>query len=96
MEPEQALERDLVELDDDAVDLVLHGVPVLAEVRDELPDTVEGVDDLVVLRGGQAPFVQQLVGMREPVDLEALTGADAVHHHVQRAGGGDLRVLLAQ
>ena len=38
---EAALERDLVELDDHAVDLVLHGVPVLAVVRDELPYAVE-------------------------------------------------------
>ena len=27
--------------------------------------------------------------MREAVDVEALPGADAVHHHVQRAGRGD-------
>ena len=53
---EPALEPDLVELDDDAVDLVLHGVPVLAVVRDELPYAVEVVDHLVVPGGGQAPL----------------------------------------
>lgn len=56
----------------------------------------EGVDDLVVLGGGQTPGVEQLVGRGEAVDAQALVGADAVHHHVQRAGGGDLGVLLAQ
>lgn len=91
-----SLERDLVELDDDAVDLVLHGVPVLAVVRDELPYAGEGVDDPVVLGGGQAPGVEQFVGRGEAVDAQALVGADAVHHHVQRAGRGDLGVLLAQ
>src|SRR3712207_8694481 len=51
-----ALERDLVQLDDDAVDLVLDGVPVLPEVRDELPHLVERVHHLVVPGGGQAPL----------------------------------------
>ncbi len=94
---EAALERDLVELDDDAVDLPLHGVAVLAEVRDELPDAVEAVDHPVVAGNGQAPGLQQVVGLGEAGQAgEALQGADAVDHHVQGAGGGDARVLLAQ
>ncbi len=40
--------------------------------------------------------MQQLVGVRLAVDVEADPGADAVHHHVQRARRGDQCVLLAQ
>ncbi|MDH6188417.1 hypothetical protein M2168_001449 [Streptomyces sp. CZ24] len=71
---EAALEGDLVELDDDAVDLVLDGVPVVAVVPDELADAVESFDHLVVAGGGQAPGAQQVVGVREAVDGEALAG----------------------
>src|SRR5690606_12005890 len=95
---EAALERDLVQLHDDAVDLVRHGVAVLAVVRDELPDALDAVDHLVVRRGGQAPGLEQVVsvGPAGVAPGEALQRADAVHQHVQRAGGGHARVLLPQ
>ncbi len=96
---EPALEPDLVELDHDAVDLVLDRVAVLAVVGDELPHALQPVHDLRVGGGGQAPLAQQVVGVRETAEvllLEALQGADAVHDHVQRPGGGDAGVLLAQ
>lgn len=72
------------------------GVAVLPVVGDELPYVLDAVDHPVVPGGGQAPFVQQLVGLGEAVDVEALAGADAVHDHVERAGRGDAGVLLAQ
>ncbi len=75
---------------------MLDRVPLLAEVRDELPHLRQRADHPVVPGGGQAPAAQQVVGVRLVVDVEADPGADAVHHHPQRAGGGDQRVLLAQ
>lgn len=69
---------------------------MVAVVPDELAHAVESFDHLVVAGGGQAPGAQQVVGVGEAVDGEALAGADAVDDHVQRAGGGDPGVLLAQ
>ena len=46
VEPEPALHRDLVDLDDDAVDLVLDVVPVLAVVVDVALHAGQVVDDL--------------------------------------------------
>ena len=93
---ELALDRGLVDLDDDAVDLVLDAVAVLAVVGDELLHLVDGGEHAVVRGDGQAPLRQQLVGLGLPGQLEALAVADAVHQHVQRPGGRDAGVLLAQ
>src|SRR3954465_14108307 len=49
---EPALQRDLVDLDDDAVDLVLDRVPVLPVVLDEVPHTGEALDHLAQGAGG--------------------------------------------
>ena len=91
-----ALHRDLVDLDDDPVDLVLDGVPLLAhplDVRDDVRDVVE---HLSVPAGGQAPGSEPVVGLRLAGDLDAAPGAQAVHHQPQGTAGRDPRVLLAQ
>ncbi len=59
---EPALQRDVVDLDDDAVDLVLDVVPVLAVVGDELPHLGERRQHLDLVAGGQAPGGQRVVG----------------------------------
>ena len=50
---ELVVQGELVDLDDDAVDLVLDVVPVLAVVLDEVVGALRGVDDAVV-RGWSA------------------------------------------
>ncbi|CAB4906100.1 unannotated protein [freshwater metagenome] len=94
--PETTLQRDLVDLDHHAVDLVLDGVPLLAVPLDVGPDRLEVGHDLVALAGGQAEGLELLVGLGLALHLEAGAGADAVHQQTQRAGGGDAGVLLPQ
>ena len=91
-----ALEADVVDLDHDAVDLVLDVVAVLAVVLDELLHRLETLDDLGPVAGRQAPGRQGGVGLRLCPGLEARACPDAVADHAQRTGGGDLGVLLAQ
>ena len=59
VEPEPPLHRDLVDLDDDAVDLVLDGVPVLAVVVDVALHAGQVVDDLEPLADRQTPAAQR-------------------------------------
>ena len=94
--PQPALQADVVDLDHDAVDLVLDVVAVLAVVLDELLDRLEALDHLHPVAGRQAPGLQGGVRLGLGRGLEALASADAVADHAQGAGGGDLGVLLAQ
>jgi hypothetical protein len=91
-----ALDHDLVDLHDDAVELVLDAVPLLAEPRDVGLDLLDGVQDLVVRGHRQAPLAEEVVRLRLPGQLEALAVADPVDQHVQRSRRGDAGVLLAQ
>ena len=93
---ELALHRDLVDLDDDPVDLVLDVVPVLARVHDEGLDLLDRVDDPEVVGHRQPPCLRALVGLALPLQLEPLALADAVDEHAQLAARGDARVLLPQ
>ena len=93
---EPALQGVLVDLDDDAVDLVLDRVPLLLGLLDEGPDRLEVVDDPEAVAHRQPEVAQPVVGRRLPVDLEAPVRPDAVHDEPQRPGGGDPRVLLPQ
>ena len=90
------LQRVLVDLHDDAVDLVLDRVPLLLGALDELPDTRQVVDHPEAVAHRQPERAQPVVGRRLPVDLEAPVRPDAVHHQPQRPGGGDPRVLLPE
>ena len=96
MEPESPLLLERVDLHDDAVDLVLDVVAVLAGVDDEPLHLVGAIEQPVVRGGGQAPRLEPCVGLALAGDLEALPGADAVHDEVQRPGGGDGGVLLPE
>ena len=87
---------EIVDLDDDAVNLVHEGVALLAVAVDEVEDALDRIGQLTVGAHGQAPGGEQVVGLKLGVNLQAGTRADAVHVHAQRSGGGHRRVLLAQ
>ena len=91
-----ALDAHLVDLDDDAVQLVLHRVPVLPVVGDVCRHLLDRVDDPGVLRGGQPPRLERGIRLALAGDVEPDPRPDAVHKHPQRAGGGDPRVLHPQ
>ena len=93
---ELALYRDLIDLDDDAVQLVLGTLPVVAPVRHVLLDLLEGVQHLGVGGDRQPPPGEHLVGLALAGDVEALAGPDAVDDHPQRTRCGDPWVLLSQ
>ena len=93
---EPPLQGVLVDLDDDAVDLVLDRVPVLLGALDELPHAGQVVEHPEAVAHRQPEGAQPVVGGRLPVDLEAPVRPHAVHDEPQRPGGGDPRVLLPQ
>ena len=68
---ELVLHRPLVELDHHAVDLVLAGVPVLAEVGDVGPHLIQRRRQLAVRADRQAPALERVVRVGEPVGREA-------------------------
>ena len=94
--PELALERHLVDLDDDAVDVVGPVVAVLAVVGDELLHRGDVGQDAHLVGGGQSPGAQSGIRLALSLHVEAAAGPEAVDEHAQRTRGGDLRVLLAQ
>jgi hypothetical protein len=91
-----ALERHLVDLDHDAVDLVLDGVPLLAVPLDVLLNLIEARVDPEAVAHRQPPTAHRVVRRRQPLRVVALDPPDAVHEEAQRAGGGHPRVLLPQ
>ena len=93
---EPALHRDLVDLDDDPVDLVLDVVAVLPRVRDEGVDLLDRVDDPEVGGDRHAPRPERGVGLALPRQVEPLALADAVDEHAELTTRGDARVLLPQ
>jgi len=77
---EPPLQGQVVDLHDDAVDLVLDIVPMLAVIVDELLHASEVWDDLGTFGCGQAPGVQPLVPARLRCHVRpVLDLADAVH-----------------
>jgi hypothetical protein len=74
---------------------VLHVVPVLAVVGDELVDGGQVRENLGPLADREAPGRQRGVRLGLTGRLEALAQAEAVADQGQRAGRGD-RVLLPQ
>ena len=71
-------------------------VPVLAVVGDELLDRGDVVEHPHLVGGGQAPGAEGGIRLALALDVEAAPRAEPVHQHAQRAGRGDLRVLLPQ
>ena len=103
--PQRALQRQVVDLDHDAVERVFDVAAVFAVVVDHLQDLVEGGDGAVVRGDGDAPLAVQVVGLRLVGDLVVRAGgasgtpvesADAVRVEAQATRGGDARVLLPQ
>ena len=95
---EPALQRDVVDLHHDAVDLVGHDrVPVLAGVLDVAPRRPSSVGSTRTWSEiGRPQAAQRLVGVRLGLSARSPAGADAVADHAERAARGDPRVLLAQ
>ena len=86
VDPSRRCTGDLVDLDDDAVDLVLDVVAVLAVVVDELLHPAEVVDDPEAVADRQPPRLERVVGRGLRGRREALARADAVHDHAAAAG----------
>ena len=85
-----------VDLDDEAVDLVVELDPLRLP---EAADLGHRFDRLVPLREGvraEAMLAQPLERLPVRVELDSLGGSEAVHPDRERPGGGDRRVLLAQ
>ncbi len=91
-----ALERDLVDLDDDAVDLVGAVVPVLPVVGHELLDLGDLVEHLDLVGRRQAPGPHHLVPLALPLEVEAPPGTDPVDEQLEWPARRDLGVLLPQ
>ena len=98
--PQGALEGQVVDLDDDAVDLVVEAVSLCSDLRDPFLDGLAPGEQASVGRDGQAPVAQLLVpallGGRLGESFPCLDEADAVGDHRKGALGGLGRVLLAQ
>ena len=97
---EGTLQVQVVDLDDDAVDLVDEAVAVRADLGDPLFDGLAPREHTGVGRDGQSPVAQLFVpahlgGWFGEV-LSCLDEADAVGDHREGALGGLGRVLLAQ
>ncbi len=75
---EPTLQGHLVDLDDDAVDLVLDVVAVLAPVLDVGDDVVDALHDLRPLGDRQSPGAQRVVGWDSVRGVETLALAEAV------------------
>ena len=94
------LEGQVVNLDDDAVDLVDEAVAVRADLGDPLFDSLPAREQARVGRDGQAPVAQLLVpahlGGRLRELIPGLDEADAVGDHREGSFGGLCRVFLAQ
>ena len=87
---------EIVDLDDDAVNLVHEGVALLAVAVDEVEDAPDRIGQLAIGAHGQAPGGEQVVGLKLGGNLQAGARTNAVHVHAQRSGSGHRRVLLAQ
>ena len=83
---EPPLQRHLVDLDDDAVDLVLDVVAMLAVVVDELLHRGHVGDDLGPIARRQAPRMQRGVRLGLALRLEPAAQPEAVADHPQRRG----------
>ena len=97
---EGTLQVQVVDLDDDAVDLVDEAVAVRPDLGDPLFDGLPAREHAGVGRDGQAPVAQLLVPAhlsgRLGEVLPSLDEADAVGDHGEGALGGLGRVFLAQ
>ena len=97
---EGPLESQVVDLDDDAIDLVHEAMAVRANLRDALLDGLATRQQARVGRDGQTPLAQLLVpahlGGRLGELIPGLDEADAVGDHREGALGGFGGVLLAQ
>ena len=91
-----SLGREVVDLNDDAVDFVHQGVALLAVLVDEVEHSLSVIGDFAVGAHGQTPGGEQVVGLKLGSNIQAGARTDAVHVHAQRARGGHRRVLLAQ
>ena len=91
-----SLGREVVDLNDDAVDFVHQGVALLAVLINEVEDRLSVIGDFAVGAHGQTPGGEQVVSLVLSGNVQAGARTDAVHVHAQRARGGNRRILLAQ
>lgn len=78
------MQRELVDLDHDAVDLVLDVVPVLAVMVDEVQHTPDVVSRAEVRARRETPFREKAVDLALRVDGRTAPRPDAVHEQTQR------------
>ena len=86
---ELVLNCPLVQLHDDAVDLVLDRMPALAEVLDIGPDLIEVPRQLAVRADRQSPAIHGCVRVGQPIGGEAFKNADAVADEAEIPRGSD-------
>ncbi len=91
-----SVQRHPVDLDHQAVDLVLDVVPMRAPVLHALDHLVRTVRDDRVRRHGQPPGRQRVVRRGLGLRLEPLQPAEAVADHAEATPSGDRGVLLPQ
>ena len=105
---QRALQREIVHLDDDAVERVLDVATMLAVIVDHRENLAERRDGAVVRRDRHTPLGIQRVGLRLVIHLIVSAGGvrarartpaqrtEAMRVEAQSARGGDARILLAQ
>ena len=93
---EPPLQGHLVDLGDDAVDLVLDVVAVLAPVLGVGDDLVDPLEHHRALGDRKPPGAQRVVALGLPLQREALALAEAVADQPQVARRRDARILLPQ
>ena len=91
-----SLGREVVDLNDDAVDFVHQRVALFAVLVNEVEHRFGVGGNFAVGAHGQTPRGKQIVGLVLGGNIQAGARTDAVHVHAQRARGGYRRVLLAQ
>ena len=91
-----SLGREVVDLNDNAVDFVHQRVALFAVLVNEVEHRFGVGGNFAVGAHGQTPGGKQIVGLVLGGNIQAGARTDAVHVHAQRARGGNRRVLLAQ
>ena len=91
-----SLGREVVDLNDDAVNFVHEGVALLAVLVNEVEHRLGAIGDFAVGAHGQTPGGEQVVSLVLGGNIQAGARTDAVYVHAQRARCGHRRILLAQ
>ena len=80
---ELILHRSLVQLHHDPIDLVLNRMSVLAEVLDSFPDLSQVPSQSAMRADRQSPTIHRVVGVGEPIGVEAFEDTNPVADKAQ-------------